>query len=260
MQFDRKMKRRANLPCPCGSGKPYKRCHRDNDIALRELSRKAMAGELKPFAQIISENSEPSSMQFGNVSITEGGVTKVLTEGMVTLSTNTIPGDVTEKSAALIMLPPDGTTGSISTTGNATVSSGAYPLALRLNTTAKKMKATSISGGYAIAKIGRQLNTQQDYFDFLFGLKGQAEIIDPSGRKERSHIALFPDGNGKFIRLEGDGCEISTEQSYVAADNLILPRKIKIRAPQFQEMLVAEFSATDSVVELVSISFEVVTD
>jgi hypothetical protein len=250
------MTRRANLPCGCGSGKPYKRCHRDKDKGMQELFRKIQAGELPITAQMRSENSEPSSMQVGRIVVTHGGVERVLSEEMLTLTTNTVPGDKTQKSMARVSLPVDGSMGSISTFGNATVCNGALPLNLRLSGGSKKLKASSHSGGFAVARIGRHNDTQQEFFDFLFGYDGQSEVVDGSGRKNRSHVALHPDGNGRFLRLEGNGCEIATEQGYTAAANSIVPRKVVIRSPQFTEILVAEFTASGETVELVSIAFE----
>lgn len=254
-----KASRRANLPCKCGSGKPYKRCHREQDRGVQEVLRKWQAGELPFAALVISESGERSSMQVGRVVVAQGGVERVLSEEMLTLTTNSVSGDSTKKSVAHISLPVDGSKGSISTAGNATVSNNSTaPTSLRLNGNSRKMKASSPSGGFAIARICRQSDTQLEYFDFLFGSKGQSENVDDAGRKSRPHVALHPDGNGKFLRLEGEGCEFSTERDYFAAAQVpsIVPRKIKIRSRQFSETLVAKFIASGTAVELVSLGFE----
>jgi hypothetical protein len=222
---------------------------------MQELFRKIQAGELPAAAQVISENGEPSSMQIGRVVVTHGGVERILSEETLTLSTNQVPGDKTQMSMARISLPIDGSLGSISTVGNATVSNEASPLSLRLSGGVKKLKASSPSGGFTVAKINMHRDTQQEYFDFLFGSKGQAEVTDDTGRKNRSHIALHPDGNGKFLRLEGVGCEFTTEQDYSALAKSIVPRIVKISSPAFPETLVAKFTASNAVVELASIAF-----
>lgn len=223
---------------------------------MQELFRKTQAGELPVTARVISENGEPSSMQVGKVVVTQGGVERVLSEEMLTLTTNSVSGDKTQKSMARFSLPVDGSTGSISTVGNATVSNGTLPLSLRLSGGSKKLKASSPSGGFAVAQIRLQDDTQLEYFDFLFGAKGQTEFVDDTGRKNRPHVALHPDGNGKFLRLADNGCEIATEQEYFAAAKSIVPCKVKIRSPHFSETLVAEFTASGGAVELMSIAFE----
>ncbi len=195
-------------------------------------------------------------MQVGQVVVTQGGVERVLSEEMLTLTTNSVSGDKTQKSMASVSLPVDGSKGSISTVGNATVSNGALSLSLRLSGGSKKLSAASPSGGFAVAQVRLQRDTQLEYFDFLFGSKGQPEVVDETGRKNRPHVALHPDGNGKFLRLEGDGCEIATEQDYSAASKTIVPRKVRIRSPRFSETLVAEFTVSGVAVELVSIVFE----
>jgi hypothetical protein len=223
---------------------------------MPELFRKLQAGELPVTAQLISENGEPSSMQVGEVVVNQDGVGRVLSEEMLTLTTNSVPGDKTQKSVACLSLPVDGSTGSISTLGNATVNNGTLPLRLRLSGGAKKLRTSSHSGGFAVAQIRLQNNTQLEYFDLIFGSKGQAEFVDDAGRKNRSHVTFHPDGNGKFLRLAGHECEIATEQVYSATDKSIVPRKAKFISPHFSETLVAEFTATNGTVELVSITFE----
>lgn len=195
-------------------------------------------------------------MQVGKVVVTQGGVERVLSEEMLTLTTNSVSGDKTQKSVACVSLPVDGSLGSISTIGNATVSNGTLPLSLQLNGGSKKLKASSPSGGFAVAQILLQKDSQLKYFDFFFGLKGQPEFVDDTGRKNRPHVALHPDGNGKFLRLADEGCEISTEQDYSAGAKSIVPRKVKIRSPHFSETLVAEFTASGGAIELMSIAFE----
>jgi len=225
-------------------------------MGMQELFRKLQAGELPVSAHVISEHGEPSTMQVGKVVVTQGGIQRVLSQEMLTLTTNSVSGDKTQMSVARVSLPVDGSTGSISTVGNATVSNSASPLSLRLRSGSTKLKASSPSGGFAVAQVKLQRDTQLEYFDFLFGSKGQSEAINDSGRKNRSHVALHPDGNGKFLRLEGGGCEIATEQDYLSVPQSIVPRKVKIRSPQFSETLVAEFTAFSTAVELVSIAFE----
>jgi len=116
-------------------------------------------------------------MQVGKVVVSQGGMERVLSEDVLTLTINTVSGDKTHKSMACVSLPMDGSTGYISTLGNASVCNGASPLSLRLNGGSKKLKSSSPTGGFAVAQIRLQGDTQLEYFDFLFGSKGQSEIV-----------------------------------------------------------------------------------
>jgi hypothetical protein len=250
------MTRRANLPCECGSGKPFKKCCRGRVSGTQELFRKIQAGEIPFSAQIVSETEEPSSMQVGDVVVVNNGVSKTLSNETLTLTTNTISGDKTQKSVAQISLPVDGSEGKASTVGNASISNNSPPKSLRLYDGKKKLKAKSPSGGFVVAKIGLQRNTQIEYFDLFFGTKGQSELVDENGIKNRPHIALHPDGNGKFLRLASNACEFSTEQTYSSSAKEIVPSRIMITSSHFEEVLVAKFVAQGETVELISVEFE----
>lgn len=158
----------------------------------------------------------------------------------------------------MVSLPLDGSVGSIETLGNAAVANNGVNHRLQLAGGAREIGAGSRSGGFAIARVREQRDTKTQYFDFLFGTKGQPELVDESGRKQRSHVALAPDGNGKFLRLEGEGCEIKTSQLYLPTTQRIVPSRVEIRSPQFTEVLVVEFQleAVEKVVELLSMSFQ----
>lgn len=249
------MARSSNLPCRCGSGKPYKKCHRAHDIGMEKILRKAYDGELKFRAEVISESGEVSSMQAGNFTIIRNGVERVVSDDMFTLTTNTVLGDKTDSAAASMSLSVDGTEGEIATSGNATVSNQSIAIPLRLQGNVRKLKAKSPSGGFVIARIDLQRDTNTQYFDFLFGKSGQPEEADNAGRKNRSHVAFFPDGNGKFLRLAGGQCELSCEQRYLPGEKMVVPRIAKIRSPHFTEQLVAQFVTIDGTVELQSIGF-----
>lgn len=225
-------------------------------MGMRELFRKASAGQLPSFARIISKSAEPSSMQIGEIVVVQSGVERVLLEEMLTMSVNSVDGDKAQESITCLSLPSDASTGSISTYGNATVSNGDSLPTPKLAGGAKELKVSSPSGAFAVVRIRQQRDTELKYFDIIFGTKGQMESVDEEGRKSRSHIALHPDGNGKFLRLIGAGCEMTSEQDYSAATRSISPRHIKICAPQFPETLVAKFTSTGVIVELVSIAFE----
>lgn len=233
----------ANSLCPCGSGKKYKRCCRSKDQGLRTLHQRLLAGELPFFARISSTEGEAGQFVANNASITLGGVTTVLIDEAITVSTNSTAVTKTEMSTAAISIPVDGTSqGSIWTSGNASVSNSSASADLALRDGTKKMKGVSSSGLYAIAQIKTQRDSGQQYFDLLFGTSGQAEEVDAEGVKQRPHIAIHPDGNGKFIRLAGHSCELESEMTYQLAPRQIVPRAIRVRSIEHQEVLELRFT------------------
>lgn len=222
---------------------------------MEEILRKASEGELKFRAEVISESGEATSMQAGNFTIIRNGVEQIVSDDMFTLTTNTVPGNKTDRATASMSLGVDGTEGDIATSGNATVSNQSIALPLRLQGNVKKLKAKSPSGGFVIARIDLQRDTNTQFFDFLFGKSGQPEEADNEGRKNQSHVAFFPDGNGKFLRLAGGQCELSCEHRYHPEEKMMAPRIAKIRSPHFTEQLVAQFATIDGTVVLQSIVF-----
>ena len=237
----------ANSPCPCGSGKKYKRCCRAKDEGIRGLFEKISSGQLPFTARIISKSGEASSMEVSHASITQNGHTTILVDEKVTLATNSTHGEKTTSSVASISIPADGSSpGAIRTAGNASVSNAAQFRAIALAGDAKKLKATSNSGLFVVARLGLQSETQIEYFDFLFGVKGQSEEVNESGEKQRPHITLYPDGNGKFIRLSGHNCEIEGDMQYNAGTHRVLPQQLRIKSSDLGETIEVTFSTEHS--------------
>ena len=214
---------------------------------MRQLFEKLASGQLPFHAEIISSNGEPSSMEVHHAAITRDGLTTVLLDEKVTLSTNSTSGDKTENSSALISIPADGMSpGIIRTVGNASVSNDAIPTKILLAGGAKKLKETSNSGLFVVARIRLQRDTQIEFFDFLFGRRGQDENVDETGQKQRPHIAFYPDGNGKFIRLAGHNCELESELQYSATSRQVVPKKLLIKSADFAETVELMFSFSSS--------------
>ena len=107
------------------------------------------------------------------------------------------------------------------------------------------MTVKSESGLFVVARIGWQRNTQTQYFDFLYGVKGQTEEIDASGEKQRLHIAICPDGNGQFIRLAEHNCEIESDMQYSATERRVLPQVLRIKSVELNKICEAVFSTSN---------------
>jgi hypothetical protein len=214
---------------------------------MRNLFQKILSGQLPFFARIISQSGEATSMEVNNVSITEGGKTTILLDEKMTLATNSTHGDKTATSVALISIPTDGLSpGAIRTFGNAAVTNVTRHQKIALAGGVKKLKAISKSGLFVVARTGLQRDTQIEYFDFLFGMLGQSESVDESGEKQRPHIALYPNGSGKFIRLSKHNCEIEGNMQYVAGEHQILPQQLRIKSIDSGETIEAMFSAENT--------------
>jgi SEC-C motif len=253
------MTRKANMPCPCGSYKPYKHCCRQKDKALKNIWDLGQAGKLHPSVSIKSDNSSESGTL--TVSCIKANET-IFLDNEITLNTNSIKGDVSEKSSATLSFPMQSTSkvnGTIKTIGNATVflseNSSSLP-EIKLANNAKKLSEKSTSGLFVTAKIGLQKNTGIEYFDIFFGEKGRSENIGENGQKDRPHIAFHPDGNGKFIRLASYNCELESDMQYNSNSRQIVPKKIQIKATDFSETIEITFSQANShTVILESINF-----
>jgi hypothetical protein len=210
---------------------------------MRSLFHKILSGQIPFGARIVSKNGETASMEVKNVSITQGGKTTVLLDEKMILATNLTNGDRTANSVASISIPTDGLSpGAIRTVGNASVSNIARPLKVALAGGVKKLKAKSDSGLFVVARTGFQGDTEIAYFDFLFGMSGQSEGVDDLGIKQRPHIYLYPDGNGKFIRLAGHNCEIESDMQYCSSAHQVLPQKLRIKSIDFGETVEVIFS------------------
>lgn len=238
----------ANMLCHCGSGKKYKRCCRAKDEGMRSLFEKLSSGQLPFMAQIISKNGEASSMEVNHASITQNGRTTVLLDEKVTLATNSTRGDKTTASVASISIPADGVSaGAIRTVGNASVSNAALPPKVLLSGGKKELRVKSKSGLlFVVARIKVDHATQIECFDFLFGGRGQSEHVDESGAKQRPHLAIYPDGNGAFIRLSGHNCEVESDMQYHAAARLVVPQQLRIKSTDSGQTVEVEFAAANT--------------
>ena len=224
---------------------------------MRHLFHMLAAGKLPFRAEIVSESGEEGSMQVGDVSVTIDGTTRVLMEDTLTLSTNKVPGDKTAISSAHIEIPVDGRSqGSIVTKGNATVQNASAPARPLIGGGKNKIKVASPTGLFVVARVGHQRDTNQGYFDFLFGTQGQSEEPDDSGRKQRPHIAIHTDGNGKYLRSGGHDCELVGQMRYDAKERRVCADAVKIRSLVHNETIEAHFTCDASgAVVLDSISF-----
>jgi len=233
----------ASMQCHCGSGKKYKRCCRSKDQGWENFQKKLHAGEIPFSARVSSTSGAESQIVISDVSVVQGGVETVLLNEEMTISTNSVTGDKTERSAAFISIPIDGMShGSIATSGNATVSNGDVSAKLSLYANKKKLKSGSKTGLFAIARICTQRDSGLQYFDLLFGTKGQSEEVDSEGEKTRPHIAFYPDGNGKFVRLSGHCCTLESEMSYQSNIQQIIPKRVRILSMLHKEALILGFS------------------
>lgn len=186
-------------------------------------------------------------MEVHHAAVTLDGLTTVLLNEKVTLSTNSTSGDKTKDSSAVISIPADGMSpGIVRVVGNASVSNDRLSAKILLAGGKRKLKASSKSGLFVVARIGLQRDTQIEFFDFLFGRRGQEERIDEAGHKDRPHIAFYPDGNGKFIRLVGHNCELEGELQYDASSSQVAPKVLRIKSADFAEIVELKFSSGSS--------------
>lgn len=237
------MKPTSNAPCPCGSNKKYKRCCREKDRNFQNFIEEIRSGKLHPMASISSSNSaEPTSMTISNMTTTINGKQTIFLDKEVTLTTNSIEGFAAENSSASLFFPkPDGT---IKTVGNASVSvvvDVVNYVVIKIVNDAKKLKAKNDSNLFVIASVKLQRNTGFNYFDILFGEQGQSEDKNEDGNKQRSHIAFYPDGNGKYIRLASHLCEIEGDLQYNSNSRLVIPQKIRIKSIKFSVIIELSF-------------------
>ncbi|WP_170959026.1 SEC-C metal-binding domain-containing protein [Magnetospirillum sp. 15-1] len=233
----------ANMPCPCGSGRKYKACCQSDDRSWRDFAERMSSGKIPFRAEIRSESGVASSMEVHRASIVRDGIETVLLDDKIILSTNTVRGETTPSSAALISIPTDGLShGTISLIGNASATNLSDPREIYLSASKREMKQKSESGLFVVASIKPHRVSGVRCFDFLFGVKGQPEVFDANGNKLRPHIAVYPDGNSNFIRLAGHDCEIESSLHYNNCDKEILPNVLRIRSQAFSEILEVVFS------------------
>lgn len=233
----------ANMPCPCGSGRKYKACCRTKDRSWRDFVERMSSGKIPFRAEIRSESGAASSMEVHRASIVRDGIETVLLDDKIILSTNSVRGETTPSSVALISIPTDGLShGTISLVGNASATNSSEPREIYLSGSQREMKLKSESGLFVVARIETHRDSGVRCFGFLFGAKGQPEVFDANGIKLRPHIAVCPDGNSNFIRLSGHDCEIESILNYSNCDKEIFPNVLRIRSQAFSEILEVVFS------------------
>ncbi|WP_221932055.1 YecA family protein [Flavobacterium restrictum] len=260
-----------NDKCGCGSGKKYKYCCLKSDVptmtnsskSSKSLYDKIVEGEIPFTSRIISKEEEPFSMVISKASVTINGITKTLIDEEITLSTNTVSGDKTEESATLISIPTsDSSKGTIKTFGNAQVLNGQEYLDIEINTSNNKMSLRSPNGLFASLKITKQRDSGFNFLTILFGVKNNTEFVNEEGRKNRSDIAIYPNGNGKFIRLSdknGDfdsTWEISNEITYETDKKVMYPSTITLSSKIHTEKLILNFNYQNGKVQLINGNFE----
>lgn len=260
-----------NEKCDCESGKKYKNCCLKNNEPTKGffpkiekgLYDKIVDGELPFFSRIISENGEVSSMEISNASVTINGETKILIDENITLSTNTVSGDKTKKSVALIKIPViDTSKGTIETLGNAQVVNEQNHLDIEINNSKNKLSIRSPKGLFASLKISTQRNLGFNFLTILFGVKNNIEFVNDEGRKNRSDIAMYPSGNGKFIRISDENgdydstWEITNEITYETENKIMYPSLITLSSSVHNEKLTLNFNYQNGKVKLVDGNFK----
>jgi hypothetical protein len=189
--------------------------------------------------------------------VSRGFYKKDLITAPVTLSVNTTSGNNTEIAHAQLVVPATGIeTGTAVTNGNATVTMGLPRFQIALPAGKKKLRISSASGMFAVLRVGTQRNDGTQYFDVLFGRLGQSEDVDESGQKNRPHIAIAPDGNGKFLRLQGHRCEVESSMTVGSSSGPIYPDSYRIRSLELNACIELRFTRSSSkTIELQSASF-----
>jgi hypothetical protein len=232
------------------------------EAAVRRLFEMAARGELPLSAHIISESSEPASLGLQQVTITRDGKKTVLIADSVTLATNAIPGDKTQRSGVSISFPIDElSAGAIRTIGNASISTSGPTPDIALIGGMTEMREVGNGNLFVLAKVGLQRNTGLKYFDFLFGRRGQRESVDESNNRirEHAHITIYPDGNGKFLALRGYNCEIESQSRYSVAAARIAPATLRIRVLDLNEIAEVDF-VTESDDRIILSAIRIVSD
>ena len=252
--------------CHCGSGKKYKNCcwKHDNVRVLdgdQALFQKIANGEIPYKAEISSSSDNPLSMQISNVRVVKDGIEHILLDDEIELSINTVDGKKMNNSSASFTIPVNTkSTSQIHTTGNARVCNSENEqttYTLTLNNAKKKLKIRDTERGLsATAYIGRQRDKGFNFFNLLFSISGQAETIDSTGKKHRPHIAFYPDGNNKYIRLSGFRCELRNEMTYDPERKSIYPSKVVITLQDYDATLIVNFDIDGDSIVLQDMYFE----
>jgi hypothetical protein len=215
----------------------------------KNISDKLMTEDTQAFARVISKEGESASLLISHASITKNGVTKTLLNDDIEISTNKVPGDITKDSTALLTLPIDQNKKStIHTFGNASVNNKGEYFDLEIKNNVRALSIKSSSDLFAIIRISEQRDQNFKFFSILFGVAGKKENINEQGRKNRSDVAIFSNGNGKFIRLSdtnGDfnpNWTIENTMIYDPIDKNIYPSRLVISSIDHSEKLILSFN------------------
>jgi len=214
---------------------------------MKSLFDKLKNGELPFRAEVTTKNGEISSMVVSDAKVIIDGVETTLLDDEITISSNSADGDKTNHSSASISIPVKNSEApEIKTEGNASVTNTTSNYHIEIKDNPKKLKIKSESGLFAIVRIKEQRDTNSLYYDIYFGKKGKEESVDDSGQKNRPHIALYPDGNGKFIRLSGYKCNLKSNLNYCPSNKTIYPSSIEIHSIQHSETIAMNFQFNEN--------------
>lgn len=255
------LRKGRNEPCPCRSGKKYKKCCLLNPRPapdLGNLLQKIRDGQLPFRAEVRLKDGSRSSVKVSDVKVIVDGVETTVVDDEITLSINDVRGDTMLSSAVLTVSLQADEDPAIRLHGNASVSNPAPRHSIEMQEGRQEWKIESMGGMYALIKVGYQRDEDFQYFDILFGAKGQPETVDSEGRKSRPHIALYPDGNGKFIRFSDYKCTLQSRLNYDPNTKVITPALINIDCQDFAEKLGLnfEYHPGDAKIVLIGASFQ----
>ena len=255
-----------NQPCPCGSGHKFKRCclHLPAPKRVPSVYEKLARGQLPVRAEITAEpdavaSDAPAQMQIYEARVVTNGQERTIFNDKIELAVNSQPSDLeAQESAAAISIPLSADEPAmIQTSGNAAVfNESGYP-EIGIRDDVKRLKAKSESGMFAVARIRTQRDSGYQFFDLLFGKSGERETLDRTGKKNRPHVAFFPDGNGKFVRVGDYACQLRGALDYDRGTKSIRPSEVRLELDEIKETLVLLFNQTPNThrVELSSIQF-----
>ena len=211
---------------------------------------------------IVTEIKEPEDendagkVRFISHTDRDGKETILLNEN-VSFKLMSIEGYQTGISSAALYFPvKDTSKGMIRTIGNASVYNEADYYDIGLLDNLKKYKIRSKSGLYAVIYIKYQHNISRNCFQVIFGTKGIRETMSDDGQKNRAHIAFYPDGNGKFVRMAGYACTLENISRYDGQFKRIYPSIIKLRLHDFYDELNLEFECNNETRKVVFIKGE----
>lgn len=242
--------------CPCGSGKMYKRCCGKIDESNVEL----ILREPPLSIYVESTGSEKSSIIVSDASMSVGDVTRTMLDEELVVSTNKTKGDKLDKSRASVVIPfEEELNGFINLEGNASVTNESEKHTLKIRDNRKKIKIKNEDGLYCIVRIVKQRDEDLFFFDIIFGIQGEKETVDSSGQKNRPHIAFYPDGNGKFIRLSEYDCELKSSMSYMRKSKSIYPEQVAVTANKYNTSILLKFTFDEHARQVVLESVEFMT-